>query len=273
MPHYPLPQSSRLQSPDFSGNTIIAVASAAAAGTKGAWTTLISSLNFDCDGFMVGIAWGSTSRISLIDIGIGAAASEVVIVPDLPYEQAGTIGNGCFVYYIPIPVKAGTRIAARANISGATTKQVAMWIQPFSGGFVLRDALDRVTTYGITPATPVLTNIDPGATIGTKGAYTQLIASTTDDIKVLQFVTAKTGNNVAIDWKVDLAIGAGGSEQIIIPDYYCGSAANVGAIPQPSVSLPIPISIAAGTRLAARCSCSISTAGGRTLDVAVVGME
>jgi hypothetical protein len=272
MPNFPIPNSARLQAPEFSGSTVITVASAAAAGTKGAWVQLIASTSFDCDYLMVFVGWGSSTRVSLIDIGIGGAGSEVAIASDLPYEQSGSVAPSVYCFIVPTPIKSGTRISARANISGSVTKQVGMWVIPVAGGYVHPNDMGKLTTYGVA-STPTMTSLDPGATINTKGAYSQLVASTSTDIRALQLVCAKSGTGAASDWRVDVAIGAGGSEQIIIPDYYCTTNATAGQIPVPPVSPVIPVSIPVGTRIAARCSNSINTAGSRLLDVAIVGME
>lgn len=92
------------------------------ANTKGSWTELTSSAPHDIDYMLVLIAWNANSAISpalnfLVDIGTGAAASETVLVENIPkyhdvFEMRKT------VYPIYAPISSGTRIAARAQCSG-----------------------------------------------------------------------------------------------------------------------------------------------------------
>lgn len=265
------PKGSRLQSPDFSTSTVITVSTAATAGTKGAWTQVLASTSFDCDAIMVGIGWISTGRICLFDIGVGASGSESAIITDLPAESGSALTTNFYIYYLPANIAQGSRISARANISGTGTRNTAVWVQPLKHNFIAPFELQRTVSIG-TASTPAMTNIDPGATANTKGAYTQLVASLASDIRAIQIVTGKTSTPAtSTDWKVDFAIGASGSEQIIVPDYYVSQPTTTSFIPQPVVSPIIPMSIPAGTRVAARCASANITAGGRTLDVALMG--
>lgn len=55
-------------------------------GSKGSWAQAIASLDHDTFGLLICINGNNTSagsRNTLLDIGIGAAASEVVLIPDL----------------------------------------------------------------------------------------------------------------------------------------------------------------------------------------------
>lgn len=270
-----LPSGSRVQASGFSGGTVIQVSSAAAAGTKGAWTTIIASLDFDCDYLLVSMGWGSGTRVFLTDIGVGGAGSEVAIATDIPCESSNSVvPEGISQVLIPAKIKAGSRISARSNISGATTKQIFVWIVPVAGSYIGQHSYQQCTTYGIA-STPALTNIDPGGTANTKSAWVQLVAATTADIKglIMFFMKAGTPPGTAPDWKVDFGIGAAASEQILVPDYYVAQSTQASQVPHPSNSPVIPMDIPEGTRLAARAACSITTAGSRTIDVAVMGLS
>lgn len=270
-----LPSGSRVQATGFNVGTVIQVPSAAAGGTKGAWTAIITSLDFDCDYLMVSMGWGSGTRTYLADIGVGGAGSEVAIVTDIPCESSNSVcPQGISQVIVPAKIKAGSRISARVNISGATTKQISMWIVPIAGGYIGQYNYQQCTTYGTT-STPALTNIDPGGTINTKSAWVQLVAATTADIKGLIMFFMKTGTPPATspDWKVDFGIGAAASEQILIPDYYVSCSTQASQVPHPSNTPIIPMEIPEGTRLAMRAACSMNTSGTRTLDVAVMGLS
>ena len=114
--------------------------------TKGSWTEIISSTSHDYD--LIVLTFGNnlnniaTAASWLIDIGTGAASSEVAILSDL-YHSVGTFENDfvhCMPIYVPIP--SGTRVSARAqcSITDATDRLFDMTIlglnltEPSGGG-------------------------------------------------------------------------------------------------------------------------------------------
>jgi hypothetical protein len=89
------------------------------ANTKGAWSELVAAtahpyrwacLSITHDGTV------GTSASSLVDVGIGAAGSEVVVVPNLAFFAANTIDAiPAPTSWFPFHVPAGTRIAVRSS--------------------------------------------------------------------------------------------------------------------------------------------------------------
>jgi hypothetical protein len=73
-------------------------------------------------------------------------------------------------------------------------------------------------------------------------------------------------------WYIDLAIGAGGSEQIIMSNFLatCGTGVDMPFI---TGGFLLPFFIPAGTRIAARAQCNVNTAGDRTFDMNLWGFE
>ncbi len=62
------------------------------------------------------VASGTPFGIYDVDISIGAGGSEVAVVPDYEFGNAGnTMPQGFVIPFTPLPVPAGTRIAARAS--------------------------------------------------------------------------------------------------------------------------------------------------------------
>lgn len=105
------------------------------------------------------------------------------------------------------------------------------------------------------------TSITANASAHTKGAWTELIASTSARSNVLVLAVGgvnATGADTAL--LADIGIGAAGAEAAIIADVAFGSAL---AIPPMSVTLPLVIP--AGTRISARTQ-SIVT-GGKTCSI------
>ena len=246
---------------------------AATANVKGAYFTVVTSSAFAAHGFVFQFGQCSTGIDFMVDIAIGAAGSEIVIVPNV------CIGSGTGAcarksgYLIPIAIPAGTRISARAQGTSLTT---AVYIKihllgDLAGGM---DSYGKMLTYGANTATTQYTSVDPGAVANTKGAWTQLTASTTYPIKGFMFdtsnlvQTARTGAN----WLLDIGIGAAASEIVILPNYHIECVATDDTILH-TPSIIWPISIPAGTAISARCQSSLITATVRLLPVGILAFS
>ena len=178
-------------------------ANAATAHTVGGWAEVDASTAYDAWGVTVGIAGlgttASTNTRSLCNIAVGAASSEVTIIPNLICGQAGQWASasiGPVMYHFPIHIPAGTRLSANLqSLALSDTATVTIWLHqwPIPGKWYGQ----RVTAYGANTATSSGTNHTHG-----NNAYattTQLTASTTNPIKYLQvgtdLLTDTTGNN------------------------------------------------------------------------------
>lgn len=257
---------SRIDIPAFTNSANIVVSTAATAGTKGAWTVLQASTAFDADGCIVILNWGSGGRITLVDIGIGGSGAEIPIASDLPYEQVATQAQRAETFYLPLSIPAGSRISARANISGTGTRNIGVTVYPIASEYLGLVELSMATTYGFA-ATPTLTTLTC-STVNVKGTYQVLSASTTADIKAVIPVFARSAAPTAsTDYRVDFSVGANGAEIVVLPDLYTGVTSNAGSSPEPSTYPPIPLDIVQGSRLTARCQSSVIA---NTIDVALV---
>jgi len=97
----------------------------ATANTKGAYAELVASSARPYKAFYVMFGnMAQAARVAanfLVDVAIGAAASESVIVSNIQVAGEGQEGIRPPIvgpYYVPIP--SGTRIAARCQCSGTT---------------------------------------------------------------------------------------------------------------------------------------------------------
>lgn len=90
-------------------------------------------------------------------------------------------------------------------------------------------------------------SVTAGGTSHTKGAWTEIIASTSTDSTQLILAVAvhQTGQNSAT--LIDLAIGAASSEVAFLENLPCGSASQNGGW-----QVPLPVAIPAGSRISAR---------------------
>lgn len=251
----------------------VTVTANASANTKGSYAELSSSTPFD--GFVQLLAQQTTSthtaRRCAVDIAIGAASSEQIILPDLLMEWGQDEPTNQPILF-PMPIPAGTRVAARMQANtGSTTLQITAHLLAASSGAVPRATW--ATQYGVTTSAATQgTQVDPGGSAGTKGAYSEITASC-NAIRWLLVQVGNQGNNAetraAGNW--DLAIGAGGSEQIVLPDirFFVGQAAN-SKLPR---WMPFHLLIPSGTRLAIRAQTSITDATDRLMNFAVLGMS
>lgn len=250
-----------------SDGTPITVASA---NTKGAWIEVVAAAPYEANGLIVNVRQsvaGSPSH--LIDIGIGAAGSEVVLVPDLLFSSR--LGHPS-AQWLPIKVAEGQRVAVRCqSTSTANIPQVTV---TFIGGtHAGGPSYSRMLAYGVATADSGGTQVDPGATANTKGAYSEISAATTQPMKWLLAAFTAKANSALLDaaWLFDIAIGAAAAEVIVLPDILVG-AQTASDMVTPQLMGPIPIDIASGTRLAVRAQSSITDATDRLLDVALYGI-
>jgi hypothetical protein len=92
------------------------------ADTKGSWIEMSTSLTDGAKGFLIGI--GNKLNVArtvydwTLDIGIGAAGSEVAIIEDYRLSTKANVMTPRMSPLYPIAIPAGTRISARAQCSG-----------------------------------------------------------------------------------------------------------------------------------------------------------
>lgn len=101
------------------------VITAGTANVKGSWVQLVASTSIDFATLIVVAGMQSTS--SVLDLGIGAAASEVALIQNVMLR--GTQAAGCVVhpFILPLSVPAGSRLAARSQSATASaTVQVSV---------------------------------------------------------------------------------------------------------------------------------------------------
>lgn len=105
--------------------------------TKGVWTELTAASDKD-DSWLIVLAAVSAHGLShgkqtMIDIGIGSAGNEIVVIPNLPlcfsFSNLGSRQlSKTRAYSFPVRVPSGTRISARAQstISDAPSRSVSV---------------------------------------------------------------------------------------------------------------------------------------------------
>lgn len=238
---------------------------AGTANVKGSWVQMTASTEFAGTALMFIANFPSAS--CLADIGIGAAGSERIIVPDI---LNSAVFQSPPLYSFPVAIPTGARIAVRvASTSAGASCSTTVYV--LSGGFSRSVGHSRIDAYGVDTTDSGGTSIDPGATINTKGAWVQITASTVATHKALAMSLGNQANTVATatPWLFDIGVGGAGSEQIVLPNFRL--QANAAEVLAPSFTQFFPVDIPEGTRLAVRSQCAINDATDRLLDVVLYG--
>ena len=240
------------------------------ANTKGAWVELEAATEQDASWALVRIVDPSAGTHDyLVDIGIGAAAAETVVIPNvlLCYRSGGAEAHA---FLVPVAIPAGSRVAARAQ-SSAVSPTLKVEVMLFGGGFKQSSAPALVTVYGVDLTDSGGTPIDPGGVAHTKGAYSEIAAATAQDANwlVLGVGNQRNAGRTLAHWLVDIAVGAAGSERIIVPDLLIQAGTTTPLIGP--TTIPLPVFVPAGSRLAVRAQCSIIDATDRTFDAIIWG--
>lgn len=248
----------------------------ASANTKGSWQQIVAATDKDWDGFKVQILVGQGTLDVLVDLAIGAAASEQVILENV-LVSSPNIGSGdgytAAHFYCPLPIKAGTRVAGRYQTSSTTNDEVFVILEGCPGTWLSTLGLTRATTYGAATADSGGTSVDSGAVANTKGSWAQLSAAITNPMRYAVVCVGNQANAARTNtsFLVDLGIGAAASEVVAVPNLYYRARQFDDLIVPPFTD--VPLSVGVGQRLVARCQSQITDATDRLLDVVVIGFD
>jgi hypothetical protein len=245
-----------------SSGTIFSVTSTK--NTKGAWTQLVAATAFDIDYLIVilsSAAVDSVSGTTAFDIGIGPSGSEVVLIPNLVFGWANAANHTTQI--IPIQIPAGTRVSARfaASTGTNTSDKVSLSLHGFTVNSRFGAGVDAL---GFVAASTQGTSITPSAAANTKGAYSQIVASTPRMYRAIFGMFDDNNNLTDAEYLFDIAIGAPGSEQIILPNFAVQASQVISEIPF------FPLVVPPGTRLSARCQAN--AANQANLNVTLYGV-
>lgn len=227
-----------------------------AANTKGSWAQLIASTAREAHGFTILVSnnfLSNTVRRSMFDIGIGAAASEQVIVANLTCTFGGALNAAPAptAFFFPIRIPAGTRVAARQQSTAATqASRCSIWLH--SGGdlppwpiFAGAEAINADTS------TTSLTTITANATGGVETAWTDLGSTTGRLYGAIQPLIATDSDTTMVSNAFHLEWGTGSTtfgERYFISN-------NVEFVGNLFPSMPDFVQIPAGTQMQARVEC------------------
>ena len=240
------------------------ITTGSSANTKGSWTQLVSSTNYDASWALlfVDLRNPSTSNVTY-DFAVGPSGSESIFLNNL---YCNWVDSTIPHLLLPISIPAGSRIAVRAQSNNASDTVGAACIL-FDSNFNDQGSGNGVDTYGWN----ALSNdygmpITSGAGNGTFGSFDEITSSTTYDYRGVfiamdsQSATADgvTGYPTTL---LDIAVGPVGSEQVVIPGINVGWFSNSGSQcgGNPGFTQMVPCAIPAGSRISARLAASNSS--------------
>jgi hypothetical protein len=247
---------------------IFAQLTTGAGSAKGAWTEFSAALPVAIRTLDVRLLGGETGVWYILDIGIGAAGAEVVILPNLLFQSFTDFAAECRTFRFPYALPAGTRLAMRGQNNTGLNKAVRAALMGHAGGTVA--GMQRGITYGVNLATSLAVNIDPGAVANTKGAWVQMAATTTYPIRHLTLAVVPVSSVSFMSWALDIGIGAAGAEVVLVPDVTV-HAADIGRAIGPTAE-SFDVNVPAGVRLAIRAACESTASPARVLAAALTGM-
>jgi hypothetical protein len=224
-------------------------------GSKGSWVQVIASTAADICGLQMRVHGNeNTKYLTSVDLGIGAAGSEKIIFNDfmVPSDTSSTAGVNAPI--LPLMIKAGTRIAVRGQAGGASeTDHVSLSV--CDGSFTDMEGCAGVDGLGFDAVNTHGVQVTSGAA-NTKGAYTEIVASTARDyVGLFLSMGPKDGATslASLLTYVDIAIGAAGSEIILVPNIWLARVSQIGIYSGAGPQF-YPVSVPAGTRLSLRFS-------------------
>jgi len=256
MADWPLLRNSLAVEDDAALASYGATVTAGSANTKGSYTQIVASLARSCSGILLQM-FVATQVSMLMDIAIGGAGSEIVVIPNLSVSAVGST-NVSGSLFIPLYLPAGTRVAVRcqASTGSATVRVKSVFITDTFIG--LQQLASRYENWGAVAATSRGTLVTASGSVDTKGAWTQLIAASAFTTKWLLIGLQPDFNR---NYAVDIGVGGAGAEQVVIPNL---DPINISL----GTCISLPFSIPGGSRVSARAAANV---GSITIPVDILG--
>lgn len=245
--------------------TLTTVVANATPFADGAYSEIDASLSADAAGIFVhvpnSIAAGDTNSSTLLEIGTGAGGAEAHWASlQVGYSTANER------YFVPGFIAAGTRVAARGR-SAIASQSLTNFSYQFLPATKSVDVSAPVTMGHSTATAHGVVVTAPGS-LNTKGAWTEIEDSTPSTFGVLAVCPAGAEDTTlsANGILLDIGIGAGGAETVLIPDIYLAPSTAETIVARTPVVYGV--SVPSGSRLSARYA---RANAGVSLDVFLIG--
>lgn len=201
--------------------------------TPGAWVELIASTAADSDGFGIipgtnAIRQSGVDTSTLVDIGVGEAGSEVVVMSGLPcYGNAwGSVNLAAVPVLVRIPK--GSRVAVRAQGAILDQTTVSTVFRLFGARWPAgqRSPSKLVTMGADTAGSGPATTLSDAGSNNAQGAWTEVVAATPQPFRGIIAAAAPVPGTTVVNSShsvhIDVGVGASGSERVVIHDLYFG---------------------------------------------------
>lgn len=250
----------------------VSIVGSASTHTKTAYTEIITSTLRPAAGFLLA-GFGASAGGFLIDLAVGAAGSEKILLANLLHDLPVAPGPHMTPAFFPLAIPAGSRIAARIQQSVASINW-QFWLMLISEGALHPYGYSKSETLGALTATTRGTAYDTGAVASTKNGWVEIAASTTIAARLIYLVLGnqnRTSLSATANNYLDIGVGAGGSEKIVVPDIIFRGEASSDRV-RPSLFGPFPVDIASGSRIAinAQSSTTTDTTTSRDFDASII---
>lgn len=262
-----------------SSNLLSATATGSATpNTKGPYTEVIAATTKEIFGLViashaVNTALSTTDTSALVDVAIGAAGSEVIVIPNLAMGwRTSTYQTGRYRFPIYIPV--GSRIAIRCQGAQAS-KQVGVRFIPLGRAPGSVRPADSIVSMGWSGTIDAVTgskgvNLTPAGSTNTKGAWTTLVAATPEPFRGLAVGIQGGADNTQskAEMLFDLGVGSAGGEVVRVPNMFIqtDNTELINVYDPGAWATPVP----ADARIAMRYQHDVS---GGSLDAIVYGIR
>lgn len=250
-------------------NTTIAsvTITAGSSGAKGAWTQLIASTEIEASEIILWVDFNGVSgsnRAKLLDLSIGDGSQNPVrsLVENM-VVGAFMAGSGIarVPLRVPLRIPQGVEIIARTScpVNGATVPVSTELV----GGLKASPSFTSCVTYGADESTERGTELAAPASANTWGAWTEITAATTQPIYQMGVGFNGPNNNTWTSASnfIEVGYGGAGSEVSLYSGIYfttLNSETLNEMLPMGHI-IPVLTPLPAGTRIAARHHCTITT--------------
>jgi len=242
-------------------NNGFSMTASSTANTPGAWVQYITKNQIAASDTITAIhiqAVGNNQAVGsdnsmLLDIGKGAAGSEVIVAQNISVGGAQNSGGYGSLCTLPVRIDGATRVACR--VRAATGSRVLTMTNIWASGMpTLSPFADRLPTAVDTLGTSTATSAGT-AMSGASGTWTEITSATTKDYQSLVLLPSgpSSASTTGGTFRLDLGIGSAGAE--IQVAYFGGVISSAGGIGVSFQSVQTAIYggfVPAGTRIAVR---------------------
>jgi hypothetical protein len=252
----------------------VSITPSATAHTKGSWVELTAATLFEYSRVTVQINRTVSAANYHVDIGIGGAGAETVLIADLGFGgTATTTGWHATWWDFPIHVPKGSRLSSRCQSNIASGTATIVSIIGIGESFRTASGFSQVLCLGAVSATTRGVPINCGAAANTYGAWAEVSAATPNNISAVSINlpydlnTAKTSGGYGLE----IGTGTAGNEVAIFSGWtFYGNVTTDVFLP---VSSPtFPMFIPQGSRVSVRGRSSVTDATDRIFDVMLHGV-